>query len=397
MRIVAALLGVWLVCPWPGSAATVREVQDKLQQYRQNISQEKKDLNAVRQRIRLEKKVVRKQKKQERSILFDIQRIGQKIEEAEDHHQEQLKNLRLVRTTIARLSYDIQTTETEIQRLRGYLAARLRLLYRERTQGFWRVLLTSQTLSQGLTRLKFFHVLAAQNADFIRRLAVQHNQLLTKHVEMQKREHQARELEAESKQTLAKIKIHRASRQKILKRVRRKRNEHERAVKELTVASQKLTKLIRMLEQRARKLKRRIAQYGKAFATRKHSLPWPTRGRVVTRYGKTKHPRFNTYIYNKGIDIAGSIGQNVISVTRGEVLFAEWFEGFGRMVILDHGGGYNTIYAHLKKILVSEGNTVKEGQVIGQLGDSGTWKGPDLYFEIRKRGKALNPLAWLEE
>lgn len=108
-----------------------------------------------------------------------------------------------------------------------------------------------------------------------------------------------------------------------------------------------------------------------------------------------RHPRFDTYVTNKGIDIAGTIGQNVVAVAPGHVLFAEWFEGYGRMVILDHGNGFNTIYAHLAKISVSEGQTTGDGEIIGTLGDSGTWKGPTLYFEIRQRGEAVDPQAWL--
>ncbi|MCD4813681.1 peptidoglycan DD-metalloendopeptidase family protein [bacterium] len=393
---VSAFFFLFLPCA-VSQAATMQDAQLELKTYKQNIQQERKDLNAVKKKIQQKRQVIRKQKKQERSILRDIQRIGKKMEEAEEAHQDNLDNLALVKNRVIDIRTQITQTESEIKRMQQFLAARLRMIYRERQSGIWRVLATSQTMTQALSRMKFFHVVAAQNAYVVERLNLERKMLLERTRQLIREEQKSEEMETASRRTLGKIKQHKHTREKILKGVRRERGQHEKAARELDAASKKLNRLITMLKKRASRIQKRIAQYGKLFAKRKSTLSWPTRGRVVTKFGKSRHPRFNTYIYNKGIDIKGSIGQNVISVGQGQVLFAEWFEGFGRMIILDHGGGYNTVYAHLRKILVNEGDTVKEGQAIGTLGESGTWKGPVLYFEIRKRGKALNPSSWLEK
>jgi murein hydrolase activator len=395
-RLSLALLLLAVAGPAPAAAATPQDLQDQLNRMRQDLRQEQKGLKEMREQIHQTEQNVRQQRRQERSILREIQQVGQKIEEAEALHEEQQENLRLVRTAIANLQFRLQQNETDLVRLRDLLAVRLRLLYRERQVGFWRTLVTASSVSQGLMRAKCFHVLAAQNGDLIRQLLRRRDQMQAQHAELGQREDQATELEQSALHTVNKIKTHRASREKILRSVRQERSEQEQALRELNQASQRLTQLITELEQRTRRLSRRLVQAGRQFAQQRQALPWPTRGRVITRFGRTKHPRFNTYILHKGIDIAGAMGQNVTSVAQGEVLFAEWFEGYGRMVILDHGAGYNSVYAHLQKILVSEGQAVQSGQVIGELGDSGTWKGPALYFEIRRRGEALNPLDWLE-
>lgn len=382
--------------PLAALAATPQELQEQLNRVRRDLRQEQQGLRQMHEQIRQTEQNVRQQRKQERSILRELQAVGQKIEEAEALHAEQEENLHLVRTAIANLQYRLKQNEAETTRLRELLAVRLRLLYRERQTGFWRALVTAPSLSQGFMRLKCFHVLAEQNGDLIRRLLTRRNEMQAQHLELGQREDQAADLEQSARQSVVKIKSHQASREQILRRVRQERSEQEQALQELNQASQRLTRLISDLEQRSRRLSQRLAQAGRQFAQQRRALPWPTRGRVVTRFGRTKHPRFNTYILHKGIDIAGAMGQNVTSIAQGEVLFAEWFEGYGRMVILDHGAGYNSVYAHLQKILVSEGQAVQSGQVIGELGDSGTWKGPVLYFEIRRRGEALNPLEWLE-
>ncbi len=395
-RLRGVLLCLAALSPSAAAAATPQDLQEQLNRVRQDLRQERQGLKEMREQIRRTEQNVQQQRKQERSILREIQQVGQKIEEAEAQHAEQRENLRLVRTAIANLQFRLKQNEAEGARLRELLAVRLRLLYRERQAGFWRTLVTAPSLSQGLTRVKCFHVLAAQNGDLIRQLLARRAQMQAQHAELGWREVQAAELETSARHSVNKIKAHQTSREKILRRVRQERSEQEQALRELNQASQRLTRLITELEQRTRRLSRRLAQAGRHFAQQRGALPWPTRGRVVTRFGRTKHPRFNTYILHKGIDIAGTMGQNVTSVAQGEVLFAEWFEGYGRMVILDHGAGYNSVYAHLQKILVSEGQAVQSGQLIGELGDSGTWKGPALYFEVRRQGEALDPLGWLE-
>lgn len=387
------LLGMTAV---PADSATLKDYQNRLQDSQQNIRQEKNDLEKVRRQLRRKKKYIRKQKKQERSFINQLQRIDKKLEEAEDRYEEHQKNLGLVSQQVTQIRAALAKTETTLNKMKALLAIRLRLLYRARRGGFWRVLAASRTFSEVLTRLKFFHVLAAQNAFLIEKLRCRQEELARQNEELAQRAKQVKELEGSSRRTLKQIKRQRAGRRQKLKKVRRERALHEQAVGELNAASKKLNRLIQTLKKRARNLEERIEGVGSAFARYRQSLPWPTRGRVISRFGKRRHPRFNTYIQNKGIDIAGPIGQNVFSVAPGRVLFAEWFEGYGRMIILDHGGGYNTIYAHLKRIKVSEGERVKERQVVGVLGDSGTWKGPALYFEIRKRGKALNPIQWLK-
>ena len=79
----------------------------------------------------------------------------------------------------------------------------------------------------------------------------------------------------------------------------------------------------------------------------------------------------------------------------GEVIFTGWLRGYGQVVIIDHGGGYSTVYAHMSKILTEEGQAVKTGTLIGQVGQTGVATGPHLHFEVRVNGKAQNPLRYL--
>ncbi|NTV52997.1 MAG: peptidoglycan DD-metalloendopeptidase family protein [Candidatus Firestonebacteria bacterium] len=380
----------------PEPTATPSTSRKQLQHFRQNLQRGQQDLKTLQQQIHTEQQQVMLGRRQERSLLTDLQTMDKRIDGAEEHLAEDQRNLREVQTALSNIRAAMAQTQAAQEEMKGFLAVRLRLLYREGRQGFWRVLATSPSVSEAMRRLKFFHILASQNAYWIERLSLTRAKLAGQKADLAARERQARDLEASSLRTLESIRGQKKRREQMLDHVRNKREAHEAAARELSAAAENLNRLVDQLKRRAADLEKRIRLEGLAFPLRQKKLIWPTRGRVTQKFGRTRHPRFNTYVLNKGIDITGTMGQNVCAVAPGNVLFAEWFEGYGRLVILDHGRGFNTIYAHLAKISVSEGQTVAEGQSVGTLGDSGTWKGPNLYFEIRQRGQAVDPMDWME-
>lgn len=132
------------------------------------------------------------------------------------------------------------------------------------------------------------------------------------------------------------------------------------------------------------------------FRALKGQLPFPTDGLVEVGFGKVVNPRFNTVTVQKGIDLRAAEGAEVRSVGPGTVVYSGWLKGYGNLVIVDHGGDYHSLYAHLANSQVEVGNVVEEGEALGQVGDTGSLKGAYLYFEIRRKGQAVDPLPWLK-
>jgi len=118
-------------------------------------------------------------------------------------------------------------------------------------------------------------------------------------------------------------------------------------------------------------------------------------GKVVSIYGKVEHPKFHTITFNNGIEIAANIGTEVRSVYNGRIAYSGWFRGYGKVVIVEHGGGYYTLFARLSKIVKDINSTVEKGDVLALVGDTGSIKGPHLYFEVRQKGIPLDPLNWV--
>ncbi|WP_039918059.1 murein hydrolase activator EnvC family protein [Cellvibrio mixtus] len=131
---------------------------------------------------------------------------------------------------------------------------------------------------------------------------------------------------------------------------------------------------------------------GEKFSLRKGRLPWPTRGSMIHRFGSA---RIAGQINWSGAYIAAPMGNNVVAVHHGRVVFADYFGGHGLLVIVDHGEGYMSLYAHNQRLLKKAGDPVQAGESIATVGNSGGQANAGLYFEIRHQGKPIDPNLWL--
>jgi septal ring factor EnvC (AmiA/AmiB activator) len=131
------------------------------------------------------------------------------------------------------------------------------------------------------------------------------------------------------------------------------------------------------------------------FGALRGKLPLPAPGHVEVGFGRLVHPKFNTVTVQKGLDIRAAPGAPVKALAPATVAWTGWLGGYGNLVVLDHGDGYHTIYAHLAEVLRPRGTHVFPGEVVGLVGDTGSLKGAYLYFEVRRRGLAVDPLPWV--
>jgi septal ring factor EnvC (AmiA/AmiB activator) len=134
----------------------------------------------------------------------------------------------------------------------------------------------------------------------------------------------------------------------------------------------------------------------KPFEEYKGLLKMPVKGKIVSLFGKFKNTRYDVLNFRSGIEIQTERGEPIQAVYTGKILYADWFKGYGNMIILDHGDSYYTVYAHIEEVFKTAGDIVEAGEVMATVGDSGSMTGPKLYFEVRHHGKPLDPLQWLE-
>ncbi|MDR1323677.1 MAG: peptidoglycan DD-metalloendopeptidase family protein, partial [Candidatus Margulisbacteria bacterium] len=122
---------------------------------------------------------------------------------------------------------------------------------------------------------------------------------------------------------------------------------------------------------------------------------WPLKGILTSQYGRRFHPVFKVWRTHSGMDIAAPTGTPIKAADSGVVILSEWYGGYGRAIVVDHGKGFATLYGHLSKQNVKEGDRVNKGQVIGLVGSSGVATGPHLHFEIRINGETTDPQPYL--
>lgn len=132
-----------------------------------------------------------------------------------------------------------------------------------------------------------------------------------------------------------------------------------------------------------------------AFAAEKGHLPMPTTGRIVRGFGRFEDPELGTETQSMGLLIDSPLGAPARAVFDGKVVYSGWYKGYGNLVIVDHGGGHHTLYGHLLAISRAQGDSVKQGEIVGEVGDTGSLRGPQLYFELRAGRRPVDPGPWL--
>ncbi|OGS19642.1 MAG: hypothetical protein A2219_00265 [Elusimicrobia bacterium RIFOXYA2_FULL_50_26] len=165
----------------------------------------------------------------------------------------------------------------------------------------------------------------------------------------------------------------------------------EDEIKKITDSARDLERVIGNLEKKKKQTEAETAAR-KVFREKKNLLPWPVQGEIITRFGKNKHPELATYVISNGIKIRTAPLAAINAVSGGEVIFSGEFRAYGLMVILDHGGGFYSIYGQLGETSLEEGQKPKAGEAVGRMGNSGEQA---LYFEIRSAGKPEDPTTWL--
>jgi septal ring factor EnvC (AmiA/AmiB activator) len=198
-------------------------------------------------------------------------------------------------------------------------------------------------------------------------------------------------LQNEKTAKLSRLKGLKQEKLNMVARINRERDSHFRLLDELKNEGEKLTQLL------DQKTTTQVIVDKVDFNLRRGKLSWPLSGTVISSFGKKKSARFNTYTMNNGIEIKPSHADEIRAVGGGEVIYGDYFIGYGNLLIIQHAGGFHTLYGHCATFQKKPGDRVGAGEVIALAGNSGSLYGKCLYFEIRQNLKPLDPLLWLSK
>ena len=271
---------------------------------------------------------------------------------------------------------------------------RLVARYRMGREGYVRFLLGARSIADVLRRHKLFNSLLENDLDAVAVLRFHAEgaraasaDLTSARLELA----EAAKVEADKREALqSKVEAQR----EILASVQEERAAHEQAVRELEKAEKELSARLADIEKTPPVPEPVRSSIRKA----RGKLVFPAeRGRVEVRFGRAVDPRFGTVTLQNGIDVRAPLGTKVRAVWDGKVVHAGWFRGFGNLLIVDHGDSFFSLMAHLDTLEKAVGDTVRAGDEVGTVGDTGSLKGAYLYFELRDGQKPLDPEPWLSK
>ena len=272
---------------------------------------------------------------------------------------------------------------------RTALTGRLRALYRWQRAGTPFVLLNGEfSVAELMRRKRHLDTLLARDRNLIRTLSrnARRSRGLRLAVEAGRRElTEERDAVAALRDELTE---EHARRRETLDSLRRERVLREKTLGELEEAARRLQGIIDLSE----KSRRPVREGAPGLAAARLELP--VAGRIVSGFGVHKHPELNVDVHRPGIDIVAPVGAEIRAVEAGSVLYAERLSGYGKMLIIDHGRRYYTVYGHLSKLDKAVGDRVERGERIARAGGGGPSGQSRLYFEVRKNGKPVDPIPW---
>ena len=287
------------------------------------------------------------------------------------------------------------------------LAQRLRSIYTQGSHQQLELILTAESFSALVSRLKFNTILARLDGRLVADMRHQAQQIELEQKQLQAGLVDIWQSREEATQEGGRLELIEAERIALLRRIESDQLSAEGRLRELRRSEEQLVAVLAELEERRQaQLQTRAeaqaearTQVGSAsggdLSTLAGSLEWPVAGEVIRGYGRSVHPEFKTVTLNNGINIAAPAGTPVFAVAAGTVEFAADLPGFGLCIILDHDAGYYTLYANLARVFVLRGSHLGRGEILAEIGESLDSHRPQLYFEIRRGRTPLDPTEWL--
>jgi murein hydrolase activator len=354
---------------------------------------DRQSLKDIAEKIEAQKKKLKQVEQEEAAVISRLNDIERRlIQESREYDSiaQQIKSLQDdIHTTRSRM----QAMEQESALQEKIVQQRLSALYKYHRRSGLRILLSSRNYNDLLRTENALSLIVGRDRDLLSSSLATLEQQRRYESELQERRAQLIEARTQIARKRNEIKNTQEQRTAHLSTLQREKTLQIKALRELEEYARKLQKFIDDLP-------RDTTEYtsaGVPFSQMRGRLDFPVKGDIIGRFGRQEHPELKTFTYQKGINIKAPAGTPVRAVHDGRVAFADWFKGYGFMIIIDHGEHYHSLSAHAAELLKNVGDTVAAGETIARVGDTNSIKGAGLYFEVRQHGKPQDPLKWLRK
>lgn len=350
------------------------------------------DATAFAAHSNLEKKRIETRAKIKRLKILESQETNKmyknqlKLEKSEKVLQQSKQQYTSAKTKINTLEYDLSRSLSMFSISEFQARNRIRQIYKKQRNGLFELLLSTNDLNLFLDRIYYQNIIAGNDKTKLNNIKEKARRIARLKYEMEAQKQMLAGAIQDINYQQKNIQHAINKNASMINKLRTDRFAYERAERELARQSENLGNMI------SRNTNHSDIKVVSGFIR-------PISGRITSPFGWRVHPIFKSRTFHSGVDIANVYGTSVKASNSGKVIYSGWYGGYGKVVILDHGR-YNgvpitTLYAHLSSYLVSVGDYVTRGQIIGKEGSTGYSTGPHLHFEVRINGRPCNPFKYI--
>jgi septal ring factor EnvC (AmiA/AmiB activator) len=344
-------------------------------------------LRRVQERKQTLERELRRLRGEEKSLLGEVEELEVLVRlrtaELRVTQLELQRNQSQLDATVKR----VKELEASVEATRPQLAAHARALYKLGELSYLRLLLSVDRPSDFFRGYRFVSALARRDNERMAGFRADLQSLTETRAELLRRTREATALRTQLEEARYALDAQRQRKTDLLRSIVERKETHAAYVEELERAEGQLRRLIEGFGE---------GDVAVPVSVFRGQLPWPAEGKVRSGFGRHKHPRFDTYTVQNGVEIESPLDSPVRAVYEGTIVFSDHFRGYGLMVVIDHGGKHYSLYAHLAETRVEVGQKVAAGDALGTVGATSV-EGPGLYFEMRFQGRPEDPVDWLKK
>lgn len=393
--LVALLAALTAVVPATAAHAGYAERQ---QEIRKQIEARKAAIKADQEKeLALERQIAASDARRW-ALRGEVARLQARLAAARDELSRLETQIDILSADLEREQANLEATQAELEKQTGFFNDRVASIYMHAPTALDRTFQLAGNFEEFLVSAQYQAHAVQQDIDTVRKIEATKRAIIDKQNAIQAKQQlllKSRQDTVKHAQEIASLRVARTAtvnqiqseldqRGRLLHDVRKEKEAYERSLRELEAESRAIEAFLRQ-QQGGGRVIRGIGGY----------MKWPVSGPITSGYGWRTHPVFHTRSFHTGIDIGCSQGTPIGAARAGRVIDAGSRGGYGNVVIIDHGHGIATVYAHLSAIWVSVGQSVRTLQNIGAAGMTGYATGPHLHWEVRSEGQHTNPMGWL--
>ncbi|RJG51589.1 murein hydrolase activator EnvC family protein [Motilimonas pumila] len=361
----AALLFLWFF-PAVAQQTELENVKEQIKSHQANIKKQNEAIQAIEKELEVAEK--------------EISKFAAKLNELNQESKQ-------ATSALHQLKLSAQTLEADKQKQQKLLAKQIASAYRTGKHDYLKVLLNQEDPTQIDRAISYYQYLNDARVKSLKRMQFTMTELSKNQQAQEQKLAELDNLKQQQKQQQKQLSNQQKEREAAVTELNNTIKGEQQQLHQLAEAEKHLSSKIKQTRKKLKKPK--LEGLGKY----KGKLRWPVKGKVLHSYGSHRRGQVRW----KGILISAREGNNIRSVSHGQVIYSDYLKGYGMVMVIDHGNAYMSLYGHNQTLLKAVGDTIQRGEVIALAGRSGGQKRSGLYFEIRHKGEPQDPVKWLKK